>query len=80
MKKSTLCEISVMMALTLILASAAGCAPAGPSDGSSVQAQAVQSDKERVTSPDVGDDVLQKLVSGNSAFSFDLYQAIRSND
>ncbi|HUT15530.1 MAG TPA: serpin family protein, partial [Anaerolineae bacterium] len=47
---------------------------------SSVQAQAVQSDKERVTSPDVGDDVLQKLVSGNSAFSFDLYQAIRSND
>ena len=57
MKKSTLCEISVIMALTLILASAAGCAPAGPSDGSSVQAQAVQSDKERVTSPDVGDDV-----------------------
>jgi len=80
MKKSTLYGISVMMTLTLLVASAAGCAPAGPSDGSSVQAQAVQSDQERVTAPDVEDDVLQDLVSGNTAFAFDLYQAIRSNE
>ena len=80
MKRSTLCRISVMMALALILASTAGCTPAGPSDGSSVQAQAVQSDQERITSPDIGIDVLHELVSGNTAFAFDLYQAIRSSE
>ena len=36
-----------------------------------------QSEKQRVTSPDVATSDLAELVNGNSAFAFDLYQAIR---
>ena len=37
----------------------------------------VQSQKQRVSSPDVAEADLAELVAGNSAFAFDLYQAIR---
>jgi len=38
------------------------------------------SDKPRVTSPDVTTSDLSDLVSGNSAFAFDLYQALREKE
>lgn len=40
-------------------------------------AQVLQSDKPRETSPDVEETELAELVAGNSAFAFDLYQALR---
>jgi len=48
--------------------------------GQPVGGELLKSDKERVTSPDVdpGDQAL--VVEGNSAFAFDLYQALREQD
>jgi serpin B len=40
----------------------------------------LRSEKPRVTSPDVAEADLAELVPGNSAFAFDLYQAIREKD
>ena len=40
----------------------------------------VRSDKERITDPAVSDSDLTDLVGGNSAFAFDLYQALREMD
>ena len=39
--------------------------------------ESVRSEKQRATSPDVEEADLRQLISGNSAFAFDLYQAIR---
>jgi serpin B len=38
------------------------------------------SDKERITSPDVNPSEQALLVEGNSAFAFELYQALRENE
>ena len=40
----------------------------------------IQSDKQRDTSPNVKEADLATLVNGNSAFAFDLYQALREQD
>jgi serpin B len=40
----------------------------------------VQSEKQRVTSPDVDEADLVILVDGNSAFAFDLYQVLKEGD
>jgi len=40
----------------------------------------IQSDKQRETSPNVKEADLATLVEGNSAFGFDLYQALREED
>ena len=45
-----------------------------------VAGEVVQSEKERETSPDVSETDLATLVEGNSAFAFDLYQALREED
>jgi serpin B len=42
--------------------------------------EVIKSDKPRETSPDVDEADLATLVEGNSAFAFDLYQAIRESD
>ncbi len=42
-----------------------------------VSAEVIKSDKPRVTSPDVNQADLITLVDGNSAFAFDLYQALK---
>jgi serpin B len=42
-------------------------------------AQVAQSETQRVTSPAVAEPDLAELVAGNSAFAFDLYQAVRAN-
>jgi len=45
-----------------------------------VASEIVRSERERVTSPDVNEADLATLVSGNSAFAFDMYQALREED
>jgi len=45
-----------------------------------VAGEIVRSDKERETSPAVDEADLATLVSGNSAFAFDMYQALRKED
>ena len=48
--------------------------------GQAVSGQVIQSDKPRNTSPTVDETDLTKLVDGNSAFAFDLYQVLRQTD
>ena len=45
-----------------------------------VAGEVIQSEKPRVTSPNVGEADLATLVEGNSAFAFNLYQALREGD
>jgi serpin B len=45
-----------------------------------VAGDVLESDKERVTSPDVGTSEQASLVEGNSAFAFELYQALKEED
>ena len=45
-----------------------------------VAGEIVQSEKPRVTSPEVTETDLNPLVEGNSAFAFNLYQALREED
>ncbi len=68
MKKVFLCVLMVALMLGLV-------ACAQP-----VAGEVVQSEKQRVTSPDVDEADLATLVDGNSAFAFDLYQALREAD
>jgi serpin B len=44
------------------------------------QMEVAQSETQRVTSPAVPEPDLEELVAGNSAFAFDLYQAVRGNE
>jgi len=67
-KKVFLCVLMVALMLGL-----AACAQP-------VAGEVVQSEKQRVTSPDVNEADLVTLVDGNSAFAFDLYQALREAD
>ena len=45
-----------------------------------VAGEVVQSEKQRLTSPDVNETDVVTLVSGNSAFAFDLYQILGEED
>jgi len=45
-----------------------------------VYGEVIQSEKQRVTSPDVNESDLATLVSGNNAFAFDVYQVLREED
>lgn len=58
----------------LLLSLAAACAR--PSDRAAM-AQALQSDKPRITAPDVPPEDLESLVRGNTAFALDLYHRLR---
>jgi len=58
--------VSVLMAAVLL--TLAGCGNG---------AEIARSEKQRVTAPNVDEAYLADLVNGNSAFAFDLYQAIR---
>jgi len=59
--------------LVTVLLGVAGCNEVSDT----AQADLAQSDKPRETSPDIASADLTDLVDGNSAFAFDLYQAIR---
>jgi serpin B len=61
--------LRILMMTTLL--ALAGCANG---------AQVAQSAKPRVTAPDVAPSNLTDLVDGNSAFAFDLYQALREGN
>jgi len=59
----------IVLALVLLLPVIASVQPAA--------AEVLKSDKERITSPDVSTSEQALLVEGNSAFAFELYQALR---
>jgi serpin B len=61
-----------VMTVTLVLGLVACAQPAS--------GDVLQSEKERETSPDVSQTDLATLVDGNSAFAFNLYQALRDED
>jgi len=63
--------LSVLMLIVLL--SLVGC-------GEEVSIGMALSEKQRVTSPDVAASDLTDLVNGNSAFAFDLYQALSEED
>lgn len=68
MKNIFLCALMAVVLLGLV-----ACGPP-------VAGEIVRSDKQRVTSPDVSEADLATLADGNSAFAFDLYQALREED
>jgi serpin B len=69
MKKVVLCALVVAL-----LSGVVACAQP------TVGGQLIQSDKQRITSPGANEADLTTLVNGNSAFAFDLYQALRDKD
>jgi serpin B len=69
MKKVFLC-----MLVATVLSSLVACAQPA------VSGEVIQSEKPRITLPEVNEADLTTLVSGNSAFAFDLYQAVRGTD
>jgi len=68
MRKVLLCVLILALMLGLV-------ACAQPVGG-----EVIQSEKQRVTSPDVDEADLAILVDGNSAFAFNLYQALKEDD
>jgi serpin B len=64
--------ISLLIVLLLILPLIACTQPAA--------GELLKSDKERIASPDVSTSEQALLVEGNSAFAFELYQALREQD
>ena len=64
MKKLLLCAVITVMLLNLIAC------------GQPQLTELLQSDKQRVISPEVGESELTALINGNSAFAFDLYQEL----
>ena len=86
MKKVLLCVLMVVV-LSGLVACAQAPAETKPSEQlprddqeQPVSGEIVQSEKQRVTSPDVSEADLALLVDGNSAFAFELYQALREGD
>lgn len=71
--------LSVLMVIALL--GLAGCSIFAGVPGDHLPAgKIVQSEKQRVSAPDVAEADLTELVAGNSGFAFDLYQAIREGN
>jgi serpin B len=68
MKKALVLLLVVSLVLPLM-----GC-------GQPAAGELLKSDKERITSPDVSPSDQALLVEGNSAFAFELYQALKGNE
>ena len=68
-----------ILVVALCLAAAALLAACGGSQGSTAAAAEVRSDRERAA-PSAGDADLAGLVNGNSAFAFDLYETLRTQE
>jgi serpin B len=68
MKKALVLLLVVSLVLPLM-----GC-------GQPAAGELLKSDKERITSPDVSPSDQAQLVEGNSAFAFELYQALKGNE
>jgi len=71
--------LSVLTAIAVLSLVRCGTSTVVPSD-QVPSGGVVRSGKQRVASPDVAEADLAELVAGNSAFAFDLYQAIRDGD
>jgi serpin B len=65
----------IVLALVLLVPVIASIQPAQPAAG-----DVLKSDKERMTSQDVLTDEQALLIEGNSAFAFELYQALREEE
>ena len=63
-------RLIVVLVLVLLLLPVLAC-------DQQVAAQLLMSDKPRETSPEISEADLALLIEGNSAFAFDLYQALR---
>jgi len=68
-------RLIVVLVLVLLLPLIASIQLAQPA-----AAEVLKSDKERITSPDVGTTDAALLVEGNSAFAFKLYQELKDKD
>jgi len=68
MKNSLISVLSTLLVVPLVACS------------QPVAADIVKSDKPRITSPNISTGDKASLVEGNSAFAFDLYQALRTKD
>jgi serpin B len=71
MNKVLLCVVSVLMVMVMVGLGACSQAAGG---------EFIQSDEPRDTAPQVSTDDLNALVEGNSAFAFDLYQQLKSEE
>ncbi len=67
--------IVIVLALALVVPVLASVQMAQP-----VAGEVLESDKDRITSPDVGTSEQSLLVEGNSAFAFDLYKALKGEE
>ena len=67
--------IVIVLAVVLVLPVIASIQLAQP-----VAGEVLESDKERIASPDVSTSEQASLVEGNSAFSFELYQALKGEE
>jgi len=67
--------VVIVLALVLLLPVIASIQTAQP-----VAGEVLKSDKERITSPDVSTSEQALLVEGNSAFAFELYQALKGEE
>jgi serpin B len=67
--------VVIVLALVLLLPVIASIQTAQPA-----AAEVLESDKERITSPDVSPSEQALLVEGNSAFAFELYQALKGEE
>jgi len=63
-------KIILLLLVSVMLLGIVGCSQA-------TSVYVIQSDKPRVTSPEVTETDLAKLVDGNNAFAFELYQTLR---
>jgi serpin B len=78
--ESKLSTVGLLLIVSALIFSGCGpttAQPTAPPPTPTPPGKMVQSEKQRETSPDVAEADLAELVSGNSAFAFDLYQAIR---
>lgn len=68
--------LSLLMVIVLLALTGCG-GEAGPPGEHLASAQIVQSEEQRVTSPNVAEADVAELAAGNSAFAFDLYRTVR---
>ena len=73
-RKHSLGLLLLLVPITLIAVACGSTAPA------TVRAGEARSDKERIAQPDVPEADLAEVASGNNAFAFDLYQALREGE
>lgn len=81
--QSNRCNTTIVWIATLAATGAllaCGLLPGTPSGGGIVDVDEARSDAPRDTTPNVSNDDLDNLATGNNAFAFEFYQAIRSEE